>query len=127
MKVIGLNASPNLDGLTATMLAAALEGAAEAGADVVELHTGPYANAREAGARRQALDSLAAAEALCRELGLGMNAGHGLTYDNIGGLLEVLHPVELHIGHSIVARAVLVGIERAVREMKALIMGAARR
>lgn len=100
---------------------------ADVGADFVELHTGPYANAREEGERRRYLDILARAEEACAAAGVGMNAGHGLTYHNTGPLLAAIRPIELHIGHSIISRAVLVGIERAVREMKEIIYRDARR
>jgi len=95
--------------------------AAAVGADSVELHTGPYANARDDAARERELALLVNAAQVATEVGLRVNAGHGLTYHNITGLLARLRPMELHIGHSIVARATLVGMERAVREMKDLI------
>ncbi len=100
---------------------------AEVGADFVELHTGPYANAQVDDERRRQLDILIRAEEVCAAVGVGMNAGHGLTYQNTGPLLAAIRPVELHIGHSIISRAVLVGIERAVREMKEIIHRAAGR
>ncbi len=97
--------------------------AADIGADAVELHTGPYANARtEAGVRRE-LRALALGAEAARGKGLRVNAGHGLNYVNLRRLLEALDGIEeLHIGHSLIARAVLVGVERAVREMVELIV-----
>ena len=94
-----------------------LEASKNAGADFVELHTGSYANAR--GQQRAArLAELAAAARAGRELGLIVNAGHGLTYDNVTPIVHQLSPHELHIGHSIISRAVFVGVRDAVRQMK---------
>ena len=93
----------------------------EAGADVVELHTGEYANARTEARQSRCLERLIVAADEARRLGLRVNAGHGLTYQNVGPVAQKVHAEELHIGHSIIARAVLVGIERAVREMKEII------
>jgi pyridoxine 5-phosphate synthase len=90
------------------------------GAEAVELHTGEYANARGA-ARRDQLGRLVRAAALGRSLGLAVHAGHGLTYENVRPVAEVAEIEELNIGHSIVSRAVLVGLERAVREMAELL------
>lgn len=95
--------------------------AREAGADYVELHTGRYANALSEAQRMAALSALEDAAASARSAGTGVNAGHGLNYRNVGPIVTRLDAEELHIGHSIVARAVFVGIERAVREMKAII------
>lgn len=101
--------------------AAQIKSAADVGADAVELHTGPYANARTESARIRELAVLARAAELARELRLRVNAGHGLTYVNLRALIERIPVEELHIGHSIISRAVLVGMERAVREMCELI------
>lgn len=92
--------------------------AAEAGADVVELHTGRYANARGAADAARCLADLAAAAEQARAAGLTVNAGHGLTYRNVGPAVNAVRPLELHIGHSIISRSVFVGISQAVREMK---------
>ena len=93
---------------------------AELGADAVELHTGEYANARGAE-RDERLARVARAAALGRSLGLAVHAGHGLTYHNVAPLARVAEIEELNIGHSIVSHAVLVGMERAVREMSEVI------
>ena len=98
-----------------------MQASADVGADMVELHTGPYANARTEKAAAQRLKALVRAAEAARGLKLRVNAGHGLTYANIRQLVGRLDAEELHIGHSIVARAVLVGIERATREMCELI------
>jgi len=100
-----------------------LQASAEVGAQYVELHTGPYANARPGRAHAHQLKILAKGAAIARDCGLGVNAGHGLTYFNVKPIVA-LAPEELHIGHSIVSRAVLVGMERAVREMRDLIQEA---
>jgi pyridoxine 5-phosphate synthase len=99
---------------------AQIEAAAELGAEAVELHTGQYALA--AGRQQQLeLARLANAGRRIRELGMALHAGHGLNYHNVKPVaaLEGMH--ELNIGHSIVSRAVLVGMQQAVREMKDLI------
>ena len=97
---------------------AQLEAAVAAGAPVVELHTGEYADAATpAGAARE-LARLVDAAAVARGLGLQVNAGHGLTLENVAPVARIAGMDELNIGHSIVARAVLVGMAEAVREMK---------
>lgn len=98
-----------------------LDAAVRLGAPVVELHTGQYCNL-PAAARERELAGLVAAAEYGHRLGLQINAGHGLNYDNLPFFLErVPHLDTLNIGHSIVARAVMVGMERAVREMKELL------
>lgn len=98
----------------------AVRASAEIGADAIELHTGEYANA-SASARAAQLARLRAAAALGRELGLAVHAGHGLTYQNVGPVAALADLEELNIGHTIVSRAVLVGMERAVSEMVDLV------
>ena len=92
-------------------------------APVVELHTGAFANAAPGSPDRAAeLSRLRAAADLAASLGLQVNAGHGLNYENLPALLAAVpHLAELNIGHSIVCRAVFVGLENAVREMAALL------
>ncbi len=87
-------------------------------AHMVELHTGHYANAASAKEQRQELDKVASAAALGRKIGLGVAAGHGLTYRNVGWIARIPEVRELNIGHSVIARAVLVGMHEAVSEMK---------
>lgn len=101
----------------------AVRAAAQLGVDAVELHTGEYANAL-GGSRAEQLLRLEAAAALGRDLGLAVHAGHGLTYENVTPVAALADLEELSIGHSVVSRAVLVGIERAVREMAELVRGA---
>ncbi len=94
---------------------------ADIGADCVELHTGKYAAAFARGDGAAELRRLAEAGALARRRGLTLNAGHGLDYRNVVPVAGIEGLYELNIGFSIVARAVFAGLERAVREMKALI------
>jgi pyridoxine 5-phosphate synthase len=88
------------------------------GVQAVEIHTGRYADARGADDRARELEALAAAAAFAREQGLHVHMGHGLNYANVRAVARIPGVEELNIGHSIVARAVLVGLDRAVREMK---------
>ena len=98
-----------------------LDAAVALGAPVVELHTGKYCDLSGA-ARAAELQRLAAAAEHGHRIGLQINAGHGLNYDNLSAFLKAVpHLHTLNIGHSIVARAVMVGMEQAVREMKALL------
>ena len=93
---------------------------AELGADAIELHTGEYANGRGAEQARQ-FERLREAARQGAALGLGVHAGHGLTYLNTGLLVSIPEIEEVNIGHSIISHAVFVGLERAVREMTELI------
>jgi pyridoxine 5-phosphate synthase len=95
-----------------------VEAAAELGAPYVELHTGTYCDAAARDAGRE-LDRLVAAAARAHALGLKVNAGHGINLQNIVGILEIPHLDTLNIGHSLVARAVFVGLTAATREMMA--------
>lgn len=97
-----------------------IELAQQLGAEAVELHTGQYALAKGAEQQRQ-LETLRAAGEQIVELGMRLHAGHGLNYINVLPVAAIPGMLELNIGHSIISRAVLVGLERAVREMKALI------
>jgi pyridoxine 5-phosphate synthase len=90
-----------------------------AGAAAVELHTGDYANAASPEAARRELERLARAGVVAREVGLTLHTGHGLTVANVRPVAALPGMAELNIGHSIVARAVLIGMAAAVREMKA--------
>jgi len=95
----------------------AVEASAAIGVEAIELHTGEYANARTAVRAAGELDRLAEEAARARALGLAVHAGHGLTYENVHPVAAIETIEELNIGHSIVSRAVFVGMERAVREM----------
>jgi len=100
-----------------------VEAAKTVGATLVELHTGSYAEAR-GEAVREALASLIRAARLAAGAGIRVSAGHGLNYVNVEPVAAIPEVEELNIGHSIVARAALVGMERAVREMLTRIRGA---
>jgi pyridoxine 5-phosphate synthase len=97
-----------------------IRAASELGAEAVELHTGKYANAR-GKAQWLELQKLRSAARLVRELGLVLHAGHGLNYRNVVPIARIEGMDELNIGHSIVSRAMMVGMQEAVREMKRLI------
>jgi pyridoxine 5-phosphate synthase len=89
----------------------------EIGADMVEIHTGLYANASGGGVKDE-LQRVTEAAKMAGNLGLSINAGHGLNYLNVRGITSIAGIRGLYIGHSIISRAVLVGMERAVKEMK---------
>ncbi len=99
-----------------------IDQAAALGVPAVELHTGRYAHHWRAG--DTALDELRRAARHARAAGLAVHAGHGLTYRNVQPVARIPEIEELNIGHSVVSRAILVGMERAVAEMKALVAGA---
>ncbi|MDC8804326.1 pyridoxine 5'-phosphate synthase [Halomonas pacifica] len=98
-----------------------IEAAAKAGAPVIELHTGAYAEA-SGEAARQEHERIAAAAELADELGLIVNAGHGLHYHNVEAIAAIPGLHELNIGHAIIARSLFVGLKEAVAEMKRLII-----
>ncbi len=102
-----------------------IEAAKRAGAPVVELHTGAYAEAAGAPRARE-FERLRAAAGIAASLGLTVNAGHGLHYHNVAPVAAIAEIVELNIGHSIIARSIFDGLAKAVRDMKDL-MSAARR
>lgn len=132
----GLDAAGQLEALRPTVAALAAQGtqvslfiapdrrqldaAAALGAPYVELHTGAYANATGDALKRE-LDALHEAAAYGATLGLKVNAGHGLTMDNVKSLLDIPNLDTLNIGHSIVAHALFVGMEQSVRDMLAAI------
>jgi len=95
--------------------------ARDLGADDIEMHTGEYANAKNAAAQAKELARLVKGAKLGGSMGLGINAGHGLTYFNIGPIAALVGLAELNIGHSIMARAFYVGVAQAVKEMIGLI------
>ena len=99
---------------------AQIEVAREAGAHAIEIHTGAYCNA-SGSARDRERQAIAAAATLAQSLGIEVHAGHGLDYENVLPIAKIPEIVELNIGHSIIARAVMVGLEQAVREMKELL------
>ena len=101
-----------------------IEAGAELGADAIELHTGAYAEATShhdtATANRELEKLVAMGRQIC-QAGLQLHAGHGLTYRNVKPVASIDQMHELNIGHSIVARAIMVGFQQAVRDMKDLV------
>jgi pyridoxine 5-phosphate synthase len=100
---------------------AQIEAAGRSGAPVIELHTGHYADAATAVVQAQELTRLRQAALQAEALGLQVNAGHGLHYHNVAAICRIPQIVELNIGHAIIARAIITGLESAVRDMKALL------
>jgi pyridoxine 5-phosphate synthase len=98
-----------------------IDASAEVGADFIEIHTGVFANALTEEEQFDELERIRGAVKHAKKLGLGVNAGHGLNYQNIKIFRELDDIDEVSIGHSIIARAVIVGIEEAVKEMIRLI------
>jgi pyridoxine 5-phosphate synthase len=95
--------------------------ASQTGAQYIELHTGVYAESFNTSEENAALRNLKQAASLAQELGLSINAGHGLNYNNVTNILTISGLDELNIGHSIISRAVLIGLDKAVKDMKELI------
>jgi pyridoxine 5-phosphate synthase len=93
----------------------------KAGADYVEIHTGIYAAAKDSQERQKEWERIRDAAKLATKLKMGVNAGHDLTYRNVKKILEIKEIQEMNIGHNIVARAVFVGLEKAIREMKEIV------
>jgi pyridoxine 5-phosphate synthase len=110
--VVSLFIDPDLDQVKA---------AHRVGADYIEIHTGRYSEARSRTQVEEEFAKIMNAVKMAEKLALGINAGHGLNYQNVGRIASIKEIEELNIGHSIIARAVLVGLEQAVREMKDLI------
>jgi pyridoxine 5-phosphate synthase len=103
---------------------AQIEASVEAGAGVVELHTGAYADAPTREAATRELERLRTASRQAQALGLTVHAGHGLNYHNVGPVAAIPEIMELNIGHAIVAQAVFDGLAQAVSRMKALMQSA---
>lgn len=101
-----------------------IDAAARAGAPVIEIHTGGYADASTLESQQTHFAEIQAAVKLGLELGLKVNAGHGLHYDNVQPIAAIAGISELNIGHAIVARALFVGFRQAVQEMKQLMLEA---
>jgi pyridoxine 5-phosphate synthase len=96
---------------------AQIEASRDAGAHAVEIHTGAYCNALGIEREKQ-LQAIREASKFAQSLGLEVHGGHGLNYDNVLSIAQIPEMAELNIGHSIIARAIIVGIEQATREMK---------
>ncbi len=100
-----------------------IKASAKSGATFIEIHTGAYANAKDKKEIDEKLEEIKEAVKLAKKLGLKVNAGHGLTYNNVSKIAGIEGIEELNIGHNIVARAVIVGMEQAVSEMKKAMAG----
>ncbi|MFH1759564.1 MAG: pyridoxine 5'-phosphate synthase [bacterium] len=98
-----------------------VKAAARCNVNYVELHTGNFANST-GHTKAEELDKIQNAAIAANKLGLGVNAGHGLDYFNVSFIAKLLHIDELSIGHAIIARAALVGMDRAVRDMVRLVL-----
>lgn len=98
-----------------------IEAAVRCGAPAIEIHTGHYADAKDAEAQNAELDKIIQGVELARSLGLIVNAGHGLHYHNTRQIAAIEGINELNIGHSIIARALFVGLKEAVKDMRQLI------
>lgn len=98
-----------------------IDAAGKAGARMIELHTGRYADALDNRSRDKYFQELKTAAHYAKDLGMAVNAGHGLDYNNVSRVASIKEIEELNIGYSIVCRAVMAGLAQAVREMKALI------
>ncbi len=98
-----------------------IDASAEIGADYIEIHTGNFANAVTEEEMLEELERINIAVNYAKKLGLGVNAGHGLNYNNMKDFLAVVEVDEVSIGQAVIARAVFVGLEKAVKEMKELI------
>ena len=102
---------------------AQIETAKDIDADMIEIHTGEYANASTPIRRRHHLSRIKEMAVLGKKLGMTVNAGHGLDYDNVHPIASIMDIEEVSIGHAVIVRAVVVGLEKAVREMVRLVRG----
>ena len=98
-----------------------VKASAKTGAQYIEMHTGTYSETFGTEKEEQEFQNLKRAAELAQRLGLKVNAGHGLNYENVHRMHEIPNLYELNIGHSIISRAVFVGLEQAVKEMKGLV------
>lgn len=103
---------------------AQLDAALAVGAPVIELHTGRYADAMEGAVQQQELERIRQAAAYGQQIGLKVNAGHGLHFGNVTAIAAIPQIAELNIGHALVAEAIFMGWENAIREMKRLMLAA---
>jgi pyridoxine 5-phosphate synthase len=109
---VSLFVDPNLD---------VIKDSKDVGADAIEIHTGQYSNAKGKLLSVE-LDKIKTAVKYADSIGLEVHAGHGLNYQNVGNIVKIPKLVELNIGHSIISRALFVGLNQAIREMKALLV-----
>jgi pyridoxine 5-phosphate synthase len=92
-------------------------------ADIIEIHTGKYADAKDEAGHFREIDNVLNAAKMAKKLNLQVSAGHGLTYHNVQSLLKIREIEEYNIGHAIISQAVLVGLSQAVRDMKIILNG----
>lgn len=112
--IVSLFVDPDIDQIKA---------AARCQADYVEIHTGGYANAQDLGTAMDEIEKVRSMAMAAGKLDLGVSAGHGLDYHNVREILDIEQIEELNIGHAIVAKAVMIGMEQAVREMRMVMRG----
>jgi pyridoxine 5-phosphate synthase len=98
-----------------------IDASSDIGADMVEIHTGEYAEARSPVVQQKLLQKISILAEYGKKLGLGVNAGHGLNYINVKPVADIPFIDEMSIGHAIISRSMFVGLERAVREMRDLV------
>jgi pyridoxine 5-phosphate synthase len=98
-----------------------IDASSDIGADMVEIHTGEYAEARSPAVQQKLLQKISILAEYGKKLGLGVNAGHGLNYINVKPVADIPFIDEMSIGHAIISRSMFVGLERAVREMRDLV------
>ena len=98
-----------------------ISAAVDAGARIIEIHTGKYAEAKNIKQKKRSLEEIIAAAKYAQGLGLKVNAGHGLDYDNVKPVARIPEIEELNIGYSIICRSLFVGLEAAVRQMLRLV------
>jgi len=98
-----------------------IEAAREIGSDVIEIHTGEYADAADPQRQTRLLAEIRSAATLAKSLGLGVNAGHGLNYTNVQPVAAIADIDELSIGYAVIVRAIYVGLDRAVKEIISLV------
>jgi len=98
-----------------------IDASKEIGADVIEIHTGEYAEARGEFRQKKLIAKIQSVAEHAKSLGLGVNAGHGLDYDNVRAVAQISFIDEISIGHAIITRSLFIGLEQAVREMRELV------
>lgn len=100
-----------------------IEAAKKINADMIEIHTGEYVNAKSEKSKKKHIERISKMAIFGRQIGLGVNGGHGLDYENIRPIASIKEIEEVSIGHAIIVRAISVGLDRAVREMIKLVKG----
>ena len=102
-------------------IVAQIQASREIGADMIEIHTGEYSEARDQNEHKRLLGQVVDSAALAKSLGLGVHAGHGLDYSNVGAIAAIPDIDELSIGYAVIVRSLFVGLETAVKEMHSLV------